>query len=154
MAKDQHNKHLTKAQKDTMVLYTDESGINGQIGAATYNRTTSLVTHQYFSPQTHYHVYSGELTAIHMGIEQWIKQCGTYSECYIFIDNQAICSSIQKPGRKSGQIILKSIINQVDDIADRAHHCKLTIMWVSGHSDIEGNERADQYHCRTDTLGE
>ena len=79
-----------------------------------------------------------------MGIGQWMKQCSTYSECYIFTDNQAICSSVQKPGQQSGQTILKSIIEQIDDIADRAHHYKLTITWVPGHSDIEWNERADQ----------
>src|SRR5215470_5323893 len=66
---------------------------------------------------------------------------GLYSVCYIYTDSQAACMSITKPRRQSGQSIIISILDQIDKIGPQQ---QLNIVWIPGHQDIEGNERADK----------
>ena len=71
LAKDFHNKLISQAQHNTMVIYTDGSGINDQIGAAAFNKSLNQVLHQHLSRNIHYNVYSAELAAINLGLSQW-----------------------------------------------------------------------------------
>ena len=59
-----HNKLAKETQWGKMHIYTDGSGIDEQIGAATYNKTLNQMSHQHLRHQTKYNVYAAELTAI------------------------------------------------------------------------------------------
>jgi len=128
-----------------MVIYTDGSGISGKIGAAAYNTTTEEVSLQHLGSETHYNVYAAELTAISMAVTLWEKQIYVYPKCQIFTDSQSAGRSISQPRRQSGQSIIKSIIDQVDDITHQNPelHPELEILWIPGHHGIDGNERVD-----------
>ena len=135
-----HDKLAKEAQRKRMHIYTDGSGINEQIGAAAYNKTLNKTSHQHLGHQTKYNVYAAELTAIQAGISQWARVRGLYPICYIYTDSQAACMSIAKPGRQSGQGIIMNILDQIDEIGPQQ---QLNIVWIPGHQDIDGNERAD-----------
>jgi ribonuclease HI len=134
-----------------MTIYTDGSGIMEKIGAAAYNQTLNETAHQHLGKHSEYNVYSAELTALDLGAIMWQNHAHDYPQCYIFIDSQAACSSIQQPRRQSGQCILASILDRFDQIMEHHPQRKLKIIWIPGHMDIEGNEYVDQEAKRAAT---
>ena len=102
------------ADDDTMITYTDGSGINEGIRAAAFNMSTSQISHQHLRRQTYFNVYRAELAEINLGITQRINHRSTYPNCHIFTDSQAACALIEKPKRQSGQAIIAAILNQIN----------------------------------------
>ena len=143
-AKSRHDELINSTPVNTMTIYTDGSGIMEKIGAAAYNQTLNEMAHQHLGRHSEYNVYSAELTALDLGVTMWQNHAHDYPQCYIFIDSQAACSSIQQPRRQSGQCILASILDRIDQIMEHHPQRKLKIIWIPGHMDIEGNEYADQ----------
>ena len=47
VAKDLHDKLASHIPENTMVIYTDDSDIDEQTGAAAYNKSLNQITHQY-----------------------------------------------------------------------------------------------------------
>ena len=72
-----------------------------------------------------------------------MAQNDEYEKWDIYTDSQAAIQAVNKPGRQSGQSIIKEFLDHIDAITDENPHLPITIMWISGHSEIEGNERAD-----------
>lgn len=82
-----------------------------------------------------------ELTALHLAIKQLWKHC----ECLtgrVYTDNQAAMRAIYHPRRQSEQTIIKDI-QSIDELVNEYTHLQIEIMWIPGHAEIEGNERAD-----------
>ena len=57
----------------------------------------------------------------------------------LYIDNQAVISSIGRSDAKPGQYLLRQLNTLVNDLA-----CNLGIHWISSHSKVRGNEKADE----------
>jgi hypothetical protein len=89
--------------------------------------------------------------ALDLGALMWQNHAYDYPQCYIFIDSQAACSSIQQPRRQSGLCILASILDRFDQIMKHNPQRKLKIIWIPGHMNIEGNEHVDQEAKRAAT---
>ena len=53
---------------DTLYVYTDGSGIDGEVGAAAYSPTTLSIKQQYLGSENQHNIYSAELTAIDIAI--------------------------------------------------------------------------------------
>jgi ribonuclease HI len=51
--------------------------------------------------------------------------------------------SVNNPHRHSGQAIIKEFLECIDDINEKYPHLHIKIIWIPGHADIDGNERAD-----------
>src|ERR1700738_2875370 len=82
-----------------IIIYTDGSGIDGNIGAAAYCLTTTNVQGQYLGKQSHYNVYAAELTAIHLALKM-VDDVPQYTECMIYSDSQAAIKALSKPGQQ------------------------------------------------------
>ena len=124
-----------------MTIYTDGSDIEGKIGAAAHNATTKRTTRQHLGDDRRYNVYAAELTAIHIGITQW--QENIYPKCRIYTDSQAAGTSICQPWRQSGQSIIRSIIDLIDELRTQDPQKQFEMIWISGHHGIAGNEQMD-----------
>ena len=58
--------------------------------------------------------------------------------------SQAARKAILYPGRQSGQCLIKEILDRLDRTLQHHLHYELSISWILGHQDINGNERAGQ----------
>ena len=81
-----HNKSQECATT-TMMIYTDGSGINNNIGAAAYNATTNTTTHQYLGSETQHNVYAAELKAMHLGVKM-LENNDEYLRCHMYMDSE------------------------------------------------------------------
>jgi len=67
-----------------------------------------------------------------------------YDKCYIHVDNQSSIRAIGTPKQQSGQYIIRSILQSLDKLQTQRPSLKFRIEWVPGHTDIAGNEKADE----------
>ena len=142
IAKDTHDKTQELPDVTTVTIYTDGSGIDKKIGAAAFNSTTGEVCHHHLGGETQFNVYTAEITALQLALERlWNHQA--LSRCRIYTDSQTAIKAIERPQRQSGQSIIKDLLDCIDEIMDKHRHLQIDIMWIPGHSEIQGNERAD-----------
>jgi ribonuclease HI len=146
-AKREHEISLREHTKSsrTTCIYTDGSGIEGNIAAATYSTTTNDKTHQYLGEEQTTNVYAAELTGIQLAMISTLEHSSpTYQKCVIFVDNQAAITTVLKPERQSGQYIICDIHELLDKMQDLDPNLLYHIEWVPGHMDIHGNDIADE----------
>ena len=53
----------------------------------------------------------------------------------LYIDNQAIVMALASAKTTSGQYLINSVITAANELP-----CKLTVRWISSHSEVRGNE--------------
>jgi ribonuclease HI len=141
-AKNEHDKTQTHLDAMTVTIYTDGSGIEGKIGAAAYNSVTNKASHQHLGSEAQFNVYTAELTAIHLAIKQLWNHCECWT-CRIYSDSQAAIQAIDHPRKQSGQTIIRDILKSMDEVTNKYTHLQIELIWIPGHAEIEGNERAD-----------
>src|SRR5947207_7605228 len=66
-----------------------------------------------------------------------------YSMRRIYTDSQAAVRTVDHPRRQSGQIIVKNLLNCINEAVDIHPRLQIEILWIPGHSNIGGNECAD-----------
>jgi hypothetical protein len=108
-AKQRHNEAVH--DPNTIRIYTDGSGIDGQIRAAAVSQTTSETRKQYIGTESSNNVYAAELAAIKLSVDILQAALRTYDKCVIYTDSQPAIKVTAKPGQQSGQSILTSVID-------------------------------------------
>ncbi len=138
-----HHQQILERQNqiNDALFYTDGSGTNGQVGAASVLPFMNLTIRAYLGEAHLFTVYSGELVGILLALwtardHLWLK-----TKILIFTDNQASIKAISNPGNQSGQSILANIVTAVDALRDQGK--EVGLHWIPAHQEIEGNELAD-----------
>ncbi|CAG8624840.1 14744_t:CDS:2, partial [Acaulospora colombiana] len=144
--------------QDDIMVYSDGSGFDGQIGAAAVMyRNGRLTKHlQYhLGPITEHTVYEGELIGILLALELLKTIRARRPKVHINLDNQAAIISTLTNRPQPAHHILDEIITTIDDIQrseatrhttrslDKRTPIAMTINWVPGHLGIPGNVEAD-----------
>jgi hypothetical protein len=88
--------------------------------------TTQL---QHIGSETQYNIFAAELTA--MCLSASIAQDDICKKWDIYTDSQAAIQAVIKPGRQSGQSIIKEFFDSIDAIMDEKPHFLITITWIS-----------------------
>ena len=146
---------LHRTDPKVMCIYTDGSGIEGEIGAAAYSPTTDSVEHRYLGSADSTNVFAAELVGIQTGLEITEQHQPQIQRCYIYVDSQAAIVAASSPQRQSGQYILACIADVSDRLMQMNPQLRITIQWIPGHRGIHGNEVADEEAKRaaTERLG-
>ena len=139
-----HQQRLHRIPTQDLIIYTDGSGHNGNIGAAIYSPTIDVIKGEYIGTEGTHNVYAAELSAIQMVIILFEEKIEEYTNIHIFTDNQSAIQAVDSPKRQSGQYIVKEILDIIDRIQKIKPLSIIHIEWVPGHMNIKGNERADQ----------
>ena len=123
-------------------IYTDGSGIEGKVGAAAHRPGTKEARLQHLGSGAEYNVFAAELAAMCLSaaIVQENKERRMWN---IYTDSQAAIQAANRPFRQSGQSIIKEFIDTIDTAVIENPELKIALVWVPGHSEIEGNEIAD-----------
>ncbi|KAJ3560528.1 hypothetical protein NPX13_g9271 [Xylaria arbuscula] len=143
-AESEHQREL-ESGRNSILIYTDGSGIDGHIGAAAVCPMTKQTKRAYMGRDTVSTVYAGELQGISMALQiaQEDRQQGHQRDkVVIYTDNQAAIRSSAKPLGKSGAYLLKVIARRIQDLQEDG--LPVEIRWIPAHRGILGNEEADQ----------
>ncbi|KAJ6436838.1 reverse transcriptase [Purpureocillium lavendulum] len=140
-------KHLALLRRETAALhiYTDGSGINGQIGAAAVCSTIQQTRSAYMGTEATSTVYAGELQGISLALDiaqQDRAEGYRRSKVLIYTDNQAAIRSSAKPKGKPGAYLLKKIVSQAAALQEQ--DLPIEIRWIPAHTGVQGNEEADR----------
>src|SRR5204863_3863308 len=114
-AAQEHQQRLQQIPAQDLIIYTDGSGHGGQIGAAIYSPTINVTKGEYIGTDNTHNVYAAELTAIQMAITLFEEKIQEYPNVYIFTDNQSAIQTIETPKQQSGQYIIESILDKIDE---------------------------------------
>ncbi|KAJ6436935.1 ebs-bah-phd domain-containing protein [Purpureocillium lavendulum] len=128
-------KHLAllRQEKAALHIYTDGSGINGQIGAAAVCPTIQQTRSSYMGTEDVSTVYAGELQGISLALDiaQRDRAEGyRLSKVVIYTDNQAAIRSSARPKGKSGAYLLKKIVAQITTLQEQ------NFRWIPAHTGV------------------
>jgi ribonuclease HI len=133
------------AKEDSLSIYTDGSGIEGEIGSAALCPLTQQIRSVYMGSDTESTVYAAELQGISLALQiaqEYASRNGARRDVAIYTDNQTAIWSIAKAEGRSGAYILADIARQVQELQDNGR--TVTVRWIPAHVGIPGNEAVDR----------
>jgi ribonuclease HI len=142
-ARARHDKEHVK--EDSLSIYTDGSGIEGEIGSAALCPLTQQSRSVHMGSDTESTVYAAELQGISLALQiaqEYASRNGARRDVAIYTDNQAAVWSIAKAEGRSGAYILADIARQVRELQDNGR--TVTVRWIPAHVGIPGNEAVDK----------
>jgi ribonuclease HI len=137
------------AKEDSLSIYTDGSGIDGQIGSGAVCPLTQQVRSVHMGPDTASTVYAAELQGISLALQitqEYVSRNGARRDVAIYTDNQAAIWSIAKAEGRSGAYIVASIAQQVQELQDKGRTVIISPMDTSpcGHTRKRGCQQSNQ----------
>lgn len=91
-------------------------------------------------------VYKAEVAGVLLGLTLLSQLApGTVQRTFIALDNQAAIRAARTPHTGPGQHLWKAVHQLLKAVQRRHPDIRVTLRWVPGHMDVEGNELADQH---------
>ena len=121
------------------MLYTDNLGASAILYKKGFVQPVKTMK-AFLGPKTKHNTYEAE--AVGVLLPTWITRntpetIGKIVSLYI--DNQAIVMALAGAKTTSGQYLINSVIMAANELP-----CKLTVRWISSHSEVRGNEAVDR----------
>jgi ribonuclease HI len=138
-----------KELKDTIQIFSDGSGYEGGIGAAAVlirNGQEPRMLRYHLGTDEEHTVFEGEMVGLTLAVHLLATEENITYPTSILVDNQA---AIQTDGGTGSNYLA----NQLDRLTKRLRTThrrqgigtfELTIRWIPGHMDVQGNELADK----------
>lgn len=136
------------ADGDAYRVYTDGSDIDGGVGAAAllykpgYEQPEVLQLH--LGPSTRHTVYEAEIVATVLAMELLRRTLLCTQQASIGLDNTAAIQASQLRSPGAGRYLTDMFHAAVRNLKAARPQLQLTLRWVPGHTDIPGNEAADE----------
>jgi ribonuclease HI len=133
-----------KGDTSDFKIYADGSGHDGGVGAAAviYKRGERRPTgHRkaHLGSGTKHNTYEGETVGGILAL--WLVGATPHTagkKVTVYLDNQAVLKSVVDPKATSGQHLLQALKTAANNSP-----AKIELKWISRHSGVPGNERAD-----------
>ena len=133
----------------TTQVYTDGSCIEGQVGAAAVlyvdgRQVATLCYH--LGPASEHTVFEAELVGLILAAHLLRTSEEVSFPATILADNQAAIQASERPAAKSGHYLclsFRSLLRKTHR-ENGTTRKDITLQWIAGHHDVEGNEVADQ----------
>lgn len=126
-------------------MYSDGSGIDGDVGAAAVlykkGQFTPINTLKFFiGPSSKHNTYEAEAIGAILATKL-LSDCPDTigKKASLYIDNQSILASLKNPKATSGQHLIRHLLTLANVLA-----CNLNAHWISSHSRVRGNEKVDE----------
>ncbi|XP_043071850.1 uncharacterized protein LOC122322808 [Drosophila grimshawi] len=129
--------HGTPGPPATITFFTDGSKLDNRVGGGVYSEQLNIQLS--FSLPTHGSVFQAEVVAIKEAIDCLERLKVRPSNINIYIDSQAAIKSISSIS--SNSISVTSCRKSLHEMAKQQ---VISLIWVPGHQDIEGNCTADE----------
>jgi ribonuclease HI/exonuclease III len=126
-------------------IYTDGSDHDGGVGAAAvmYARSVPMPISQlkaYLGPSTEHNSYEAEVVGGILALWMITNNPQTHrKKISIYSDNQAFLKTAACPKPVPGQYLLQNFNSSANNL-----QATIELKWISGHSQVTGNERADK----------
>jgi ribonuclease HI len=145
-----HNRAILLAYKTkSTIVYTDASssaestGIGvGLVAYSLIEGNQKVVTQSLRNLGDEQLVYNGELEGTTLGIEYISRIARQGWQYIVFSDNQAGLYRLKTPSDNPGQRCQIRAILASNLILEKG--ASIALQWVPGHTDVEGNEKADE----------
>ena len=136
---------IENTYSDHVIIYSDGSGFEGNVGSAavTHDDTGRLTRRLHLGKLAHHTVYESEVVGIMLAADI-IREIRLTKNVAILLDNQAAIRSLDKRKSHSGQHLVLAAQNELTNIAISFPDIEITVAWIPGHSDVDGNEEADR----------
>jgi ribonuclease HI len=143
-AAEEAHQALGPTQPGEEQYYTNDSGYLGHVGGAAVNPARKVKRQQYLGAEGNSSVYAGELTGMELALKHanWLQRRKNIQMVTILSNSQAAIQAIARPGRPSGQCILRNIYIRARSLWGAG--AELQVQWVPAHIGIAGNKDADQ----------
>ena len=135
--------------RDRTIVFTDGSCTDGLIGASAvlyidYNHVATLCYH--LGSADHHTVFEAEAVGLLLAAHLLLKTNEVTFPASILADNQAVIRSGANPTAKPGHYLLLRFRNLIRHLQNKKDINKkdITVRWIAGHEDVEGNEVADR----------
>ena len=131
--------------KSDFKVFSDGSGQEGGAGAAAviYRKGRSRPLGHlkaYLGPLASHSTYEGEAVGGLLGCYLIQNTPGmNFKTVSLYINNQAIIKASVRPKASSGQYLVQALTNMANNLS-----AKVTLWWISSHSEVKGNEHADE----------
>ncbi|KIN94669.1 hypothetical protein M404DRAFT_83027, partial [Pisolithus tinctorius Marx 270] len=141
-------KEFEKLKERTMI-FTDGSCTEDGVGAAAilYVDYQHIVTLRYHLGSASQHmVFEAEATALLLAAHLLGTRDEVTYPATILVDNQAVIKSSERPSARPGHYLLTHARSMIQNALnkERLTRRSVTVRWIAGHMEIEGNELADR----------
>ena len=128
-------------------VFTDGSGVEGGVGAAAVlkrkGRRGWRIKRFKVGAAKQHEVFEGEAVGLVMAMDM-VREEKRVREVSIYTDNQAAIAATGTDAPASAKHIIDMIHRQHRRLKRTHARAQVTIRWVPGHSDVLGNEKADE----------
>lgn len=126
------------------MVYIDGSGYQGYIGAAVVIPALKVQVMECIGTEGTSTVYAGEACGISFALKsvlrlQWNREI---KALVIFSDSQAALQTLTNLRMASGQLYIHECMRLLRECTDVG--INVTLRWIPGHENVEGNELADR----------
>ncbi|XP_036320510.1 uncharacterized protein LOC118735019 [Rhagoletis pomonella] len=118
-------------------LYTDGSKLDGKVGGGVFSARLGLEI--CFRLPNHCSVFQAEVAAIQEAVEHLRTREVIYNDIFIYSDSQAALKALDSVTCSS-----KTVADCRRSLNEMAEQSALHLVWVPGHRNIPGNEKADE----------
>jgi ribonuclease HI len=136
-----------RGRNDDIRIYTDGSGLDGGIGAASvcFYRGETHTAHYHLGSSSTHTVFEGETCGVILATHQVISiKPHNPKSLLIALDNQPLLRALSANTRQRSQYLLDEALKGLENIRKKWPNISITLVWAPGHHGLQENELVDE----------